>query len=71
MVQKSKLGEVLRKEDDKIYATLVTNAIDQIGSYMKDTCNLFLMVRKGTTKKERKKTRVNPYDAVFELEALV
>ena len=71
MVQKSKLGEVLRKEDDKFYATLVTNVFDQIGSYMKDTWNLFLMVRKGTTKKERKKTRVNPYDAVFELEALV
>lgn len=39
--------------------------IDQISRYLKDNGNLFLIVRKGTTNKDRMKTRVNAYDTEF------
>ena len=45
--------------------------INQISWYVKDNDSLFLIVRKGTTNMERKKTRMNSHDIRFKLEVLV
>lgn len=61
----------LRKEDDMSYVNCLQTENQSNKLICKDNESLFLIVRKGTTNMERKKTRMNSHDIRFDWRVLV